>query len=566
MADTFPPAGPAGRTGPRIGKPGYPKPIADRLDFADRKLAEIEKYIAPNSAVMASLFIRAMLARSCTTAEAMWAVYKQVESGRYRAYELGQLPTNYNYIVCEGHEPSGLEVAGGRLHIDGGAGDWGTWVLVLPQPTHQAPENPFGIDSTPTLPKPPAALIQAAEFAICSILANVEPDDDRTIELIASHLVQRLKDAKHTLAAAQWAIHEAIQTGRLRPGLVETEMPSFLPRGSTVWQGGQRGTIAIPKGKPTPFDSFKVTATESLWTWWCSIDATHLRQNDRTAQPQSIETPMTVSERPSPFTIPDPSVRFADGPESEQRSFRSMTVGGLIHNLTVFADFFERASADIERVAPVLEPGAVGQRDANAESMQRDFRATRAIERVRAYVLAQYGAELTIGTARRLLGNLIRECGLTVEAAEGLSLEAAMDKLDAVESYRDQLLGGVAEEQVGAKPRRARTEPIQKRSTEPGEGRAKLIATLTKHHAYADGSCLNQEYIGNNELARKAGVKASTASAFFKAEFGGHTKYRNVYCRDQRRLNAALRKLREEYTVDNLFGGTPPAERERSDG
>src|SRR5262249_18814112 len=38
-----------------------------------------------------------------------------------------------------------------------------------------------------------------------------------------------------------------------------------------------------------------------------------------------------------------------------------------------------------------------------------------------------------------------------------------------------------------------------KRSTERGEGRAKLIAALTKHHQYADGGCLNLEPIGNNE-------------------------------------------------------------------
>ncbi len=36
------------------------------------------------------------------------------------------------------------------------------------------------------------------------------------------------------------------------------------------WSGGGKGTVGIPKGKPAPFDSFKVTATESLWTWWHS--------------------------------------------------------------------------------------------------------------------------------------------------------------------------------------------------------------------------------------------------------------------------------------------------------
>src|SRR5262245_10829995 len=66
----------------------------------------------------------------------------------------------------------------------------------------------------------------------------------------------------------------------------------------------------------------------------------------------------------------------------------------------------------------------------------------------------------------------------------------------------------------------------QKRSTERGEGRRKLIAALTNHHQYAKGSCLNQEPVGNNELARLADVEESTASDFFKREFNGHAEYK----------------------------------------
>jgi len=104
-----------------------------------------------------------------------------------------------------------------------------------------------------------------------------------------------------------------------------------------------------------------------------------------------------------------------------------------------------------------------------------------------------------------------------------------------------------------------------KRSTERGEGQAKLIAALTKHHEYADGSCLNTAYIGNNELALLANVSNSTASEFFKKEFGGHTKYKNVYCSDIHLLTAALKKLNDEYVVDDLFGGSPPGEDDRDD-
>jgi hypothetical protein len=429
-------------------------------------------------------------------------------------------------------------------------------------------------------------------------------------------------------------------------------------------------------------------------------------------------------------------------------------VGGLIHNLTAFADFYERASADIDCEEGVTKPRHIGNRDANAGVMQRDFRATVAIDRVRAYVLTKYGADLTIGTARRLLGDLIRQSAITVAAAEELPLEDAMDRLEAAESRRDdaggvdtrgsragdekkvvpsqalrtpaQLLeafasaaarfpacpqvvaflnsaredglvtvpssciprtadgqpvlrqfhvggtgktvfgynatlygiGGVcmAPEDGGLNvgfvlygpdddeadaafrelgnqagvvahvhdlvhgigcydrplvlwslivfetlqgsawlsridgvtettalrfnpfaasvetlkrliahkecleaerrsdpPPAVTTEPAPKRSTERGEGRAKLIAALTKHHRYADGSFLNLEPIGNNKLAKAAGVSPATASSFFNDKFQGHTKYKGL-CRDAGNLTAALKLLNDEFAPYHLLG------------
>ncbi|MGD9719890.1 MAG: hypothetical protein AB7O59_01595 [Pirellulales bacterium] len=121
-------------------------------------------------------------------------------------------------------------------------------------------------------------------------------------------------------------------------------------------------------------------------------------------------------------------------------------------------------------------------------------------------------------------------------------------------------------------PSQASEETVKrksKRSTERGEGRAKLIGALTKHHKYADGSCLNLEPIGNNELARLAEVSESTASAFFNNEFnqgetGGHTVYRAL-CRDQGRLADSLKVLNGEFSPHHLYGRTPPGEHERDD-
>jgi hypothetical protein len=103
-----------------------------------------------------------------------------------------------------------------------------------------------------------------------------------------------------------------------------------------------------------------------------------------------------------------------------------------------------------------------------------------------------------------------------------------------------------------------------KRSTERGEGLVKLIAALSKHHKYADGSCLNLEPVGNNELARLAEVSESTASVFFNKQFGGHTAYRAI-CSDAARLIAALKLLNQDFSPHHLFGAKPPGDDERAD-
>jgi hypothetical protein len=103
-----------------------------------------------------------------------------------------------------------------------------------------------------------------------------------------------------------------------------------------------------------------------------------------------------------------------------------------------------------------------------------------------------------------------------------------------------------------------------KRSTARGEAQAKLIAALTKHHKYAEGGCLNPEPIGNNELARRAGVSPSTASDFFNVEFKGHRTYRAV-CLNTGKLADSLKLLNDEFAPHELYGRRPADEDDRDE-
>lgn len=103
-----------------------------------------------------------------------------------------------------------------------------------------------------------------------------------------------------------------------------------------------------------------------------------------------------------------------------------------------------------------------------------------------------------------------------------------------------------------------------KRSTERGEARTKLIPALSLHHKYEDGSCMNVEPIGVNDLAKLADVAPSTTTAFFKKEFRGHEKYKTM-CSDVSSLITALKLLNQEYSPHHLSGAKPPGEGERKD-
>lgn len=99
-----------------------------------------------------------------------------------------------------------------------------------------------------------------------------------------------------------------------------------------------------------------------------------------------------------------------------------------------------------------------------------------------------------------------------------------------------------------------------KRSTQPGEARSKLIAALTKHHKYNDGSCLNYDPIGNNALATLAGVANSTAKAFFDKEFKSLSHYQRI-CQQDGKLIGALRLLNDEFRPHQLLDNPHVEER-----
>lgn len=112
---------------------------------------------------------------------------------------------------------------------------------------------------------------------------------------------------------------------------------------------------------------------------------------------------------------------------------------------------------------------------------------------------------------------------------------------------------------IAARPADELTPAKPRQSTQRGGAHEKLIAALTAHHQYAAGGCLKLEPIGNNQLARLAGVSNSTASEFFEFKFGGYDKYKAL-CADKAKLIASLRLLNNEYAPQILVGDSQDLE------
>jgi hypothetical protein len=136
---------------------------------------------------------------------------------------------------------------------------------------------------------------------------------------------------------------------------------------------------------------------------------------------------MADANRPSPFDQPDPKYVFAVEPPAGPAP---KTVGELLGELRTFAHEYEHLGNCFNGLPKATER-TDWARDANAALTRRQLAAVPGVQKVRGYILARYGEDLTVASAQRLLGDLIKECGLTVGVAEGLPLEAAIDALTA---------------------------------------------------------------------------------------------------------------------------------------
>ncbi len=149
----------------------------------------------------------------------------------------------------------------GMLAIAGGPGSGDP--LGYP-PAKAEPPEALSIDTTPKTTKPLPSDIDAAERTIPKIMEDIKPRDDGLVQMPASHLAKRIQDNGHTLAAAEWAIHQAGAEGRLIlsvrfwGGVINLDSPPPEPL---------RPPSQSPTSRRVGFENLDAAATDALWAW-----------------------------------------------------------------------------------------------------------------------------------------------------------------------------------------------------------------------------------------------------------------------------------------------------------
>lgn len=137
------------------------------------------------------------------------------------------------------------------------------------------------IDTTPMVAQPPKPLVYKAMEEIPVVLADLKPNHDNEVTIVASTLVQRLRTNGNSFAAAHWAIHSMVVESLLvakvvvdcLPMEIKTRTEGFRHLGGptrVVSETFGGGTVErpIPATGTAPFEHFRVVASPSLWEWW----------------------------------------------------------------------------------------------------------------------------------------------------------------------------------------------------------------------------------------------------------------------------------------------------------
>jgi hypothetical protein len=129
----------------------------------------------------------------------------------------------------------------------------------------------------------------------------------------------------------------------------------------------------------------------------------------------------------------------------------------------------------------------------------------------------------------------------------------------------DQLILWANSQPMTISPRKNPKSSTRK-SSQKGDAKQSIIAVLSEHHRYDSSDCLNQEPITITLLANRTGLAKSTVSDFFKKHYPKQRyKGYTYHCKSISGLDAFLRLINGDVSLEKTYGRTPPNEGNRDE-
>ena len=418
------------------------------------------------------------------------------------------------------------------------------------------------VNTEPKSRQPAERLVAAAERDLPSVLNNAqhEPgipieDGERSFAYVV--LRRDLMSEGHKRDAAEWAIHRHAQAGRLviEPGC------SSAP---CVYIPGTSDSAKSTKSKSYDRERCYLRATANLWAR-CDQE-THLRMP--TAEENKHKIPLldllTKSEIPEALQVErnESPVRWTVEDVRELLAWlphRDLLLKNASQTaLAILGAQFCNDPTIAIRAMPYLK-GLIKPKLSESEAEQ-----VLAFVSIRGKAKTRFSRTLDVEGFDEMTVDVANVLGVTLDAVREMDLDRFVLHLGRSGNAQSIEVASAEQSYLRAKIQMAQRSTKLKKSTAKGDAEAKLIATLTKHHQYANNSCLNLDSIGNNDLARQSEVDKATASAFFERKFQGHAKYK-VMCRDASKLVAAIKLLNAEFAPHHLDGRRPLGENDEAE-
>ena len=137
--------------------PPFPRPSEKRINESKCAMKRIEEFIPHGHVVRLSFYIRFLLLKGFTPAEATWSIFDAVSQNQLAWEEFYYGSPPYDNFISEDNAPAGIELAQGPIRISGERDSWSNILICvgsIKTPTSESESATSRQNKSPDIKKP----------------------------------------------------------------------------------------------------------------------------------------------------------------------------------------------------------------------------------------------------------------------------------------------------------------------------------------------------------------------------------------------------------------------------